>query len=61
MARVDKPPAVFEVTLALCEICAPGSAGAGTQVLTRGKTVKVPAETTLRFKLDQPLTLQAAY
>jgi outer membrane lipoprotein SlyB len=36
-------------------------AGAGTQVLTRGKTVKVPAETTLRFKLDQPLTLQAAY
>jgi hypothetical protein len=36
-------------------------AGAGTQILTRGKTVKVPAETTLRFKLDQPLTLQAAY
>ena len=36
-------------------------AGAGTQILTRGKSVKVPAETTLRFKLDQPLTLQAAY
>ena len=36
-------------------------AGAGTQVLTRGKSVKVPAETTLRFKLDQPLMLQAAY
>ena len=36
-------------------------AGAGTQVLTRGKAVKVPAETTLRFRLDQPLTLQAAY
>jgi hypothetical protein len=35
--------------------------GAGTQILTRGKTVKVPSETTLRFKLDQPLTLQAAY
>jgi hypothetical protein len=36
-------------------------AGAGTQILTRGKSVKVPAETTLRFKLDQPLRLQAAY
>ena len=37
------------------------AAGAGTQILTRGKTVKVPAESTLRFKLDQPLQLQAAY
>jgi hypothetical protein len=37
------------------------AAGAGTQILTRGKTVKVPAESTLRFKLDQPLELQAAY
>ena len=37
------------------------AAGAGTQVLTRGKAVKVPAESTLRFKLDQPLILQAAY
>jgi hypothetical protein len=37
------------------------AAGAGTQVLTRGKAVKVPAETKLRFKLDQPLRLQAAY
>jgi hypothetical protein len=37
------------------------AAGAGAQILTRGKTVKVPAETTLRFKLDQPLQLQAAY
>jgi hypothetical protein len=36
-------------------------AGAGTQILTRGKSVKVPAETTLRFKLDQPLELSAAY
>jgi hypothetical protein len=35
--------------------------GAGVQVLTRGKAVHVPAETTLRFKLDQPLVLQAAY
>ena len=38
-----------------------GGAGAGTQILTRGKSVKVPAETTLRFKLDQPLMLLAAY
>lgn len=35
--------------------------GAGVQVLTRGKSVQVPAETTLRFKLDQPLVLEAAY
>jgi len=33
-------------------------AGAGAQVLTRGKAVKVPAETTLRFRLDQSLDLQ---
>lgn len=37
------------------------AAGAGTQVLTRGKTVKVPAETKLRFKLDRALRLRAAY
>jgi hypothetical protein len=36
-------------------------AGAGTQILTRGKTVKVPAETTLRFRLDEPMQLSAAY
>ena len=33
-------------------------AGAGAQVLTRGKAVKVPAETTLHFRLDQPLHLR---
>ncbi len=33
-------------------------AGAGAQVLTKGNQVKVPAETVLNFKLDQPLTLQ---
>ena len=32
--------------------------GAGTQVLTRGSQVNVPAETVLNFKLDQPVTLQ---
>lgn len=37
------------------------AAGAGAQVLTRGKAVKVPAESKLRFKLDEPLTLQSAY
>jgi hypothetical protein len=33
------------------------AAGAGTQVLTRGKEVKVPAESVLEFKLSQPLRL----
>lgn len=35
------------------------AAGAGAQVITRGKAVKVPAESKLRFKLDEPLTLQS--
>lgn len=34
-------------------------AGAGTQVLTRGKSVKVPAESLLTFRLEQPLELGA--
>lgn len=34
------------------------AAGAGAQVLTRGKTVSVPAETVLTFRLDQPINLQ---
>ena len=37
------------------------AAGAGTQVLTRGKAVKVPAETRLSFQLDEPLYLHPAY
>jgi len=37
-----------------------GVTGAGAQVLTRGKEVKVPAETILQFKLTQPLRLEAA-
>src|SRR5581483_10068685 len=37
------------------------AAGGATQVLTRGKTVKVPAESKLTFRLDQPLRLDAAY
>lgn len=35
------------------------AAGAGAQVLLKGKEVKVPAETILKFKLDQPLSWQA--
>src|SRR5260370_18146488 len=30
------------------------AAGAGTQVLTRGRSVKVPAESILTFRLEQP-------
>ncbi len=33
-------------------------AGAGAQIITRGKEVRVPAETVLRFRLDQPLRLR---
>jgi len=33
------------------------AAGAGVQVLTRGKEVKVPSETLLEFKLQQPSTV----
>lgn len=37
-----------------------GAAAGGTaQVLTRGKEVKVPAETVLTFRLDQPIRLQS--
>ncbi len=35
------------------------AAGAGAQVLTRGKEVKVPSETLLEFKLQQPVTVNA--
>jgi hypothetical protein len=36
-----------------------GAAAGGTaQVLTKGKEVKIPAETTLRFRIDQPLNLR---
>lgn len=33
--------------------------GAATQVLTKGRDVKVPSETVLRFRLDKPVTLRA--
>lgn len=35
-------------------------AGAGAQILTRGKTVKVPAESVLTFRLEQPLSIGVA-
>jgi hypothetical protein len=34
--------------------------GAGTQILIKGKEVQVPAETVLNFKLDKPISLNAA-
>jgi hypothetical protein len=37
------------------------AAGVGTQILTRGKAVTIPAESTLRFRLEQPLRLNPAY
>jgi hypothetical protein len=36
-----------------------GAAGGTAQVLTRGKEVKVPAESVLTFRLDQPVQLSA--
>ncbi len=35
-----------------------GAGGAGVQVLTRGHDVRVPAETVLTFRLDQPMVLR---
>jgi hypothetical protein len=38
------------------------AAGAGTQTITRGRDVKVPAESLITFRLDRPLTVaQGAY
>ena len=34
--------------------------GAGTQILIKGKEVQVPAETVLKFQLDNPMSLKAA-
>jgi len=36
------------------------AAGGGVQVLTKGKQIRVPAETVLNFRLDQPLSLREA-
>ena len=37
-----------------------GAAGAGAQVLTRGKTLSVPAESVLKFRLEQSLVLNSS-
>ncbi len=37
------------------------AAGTGTEILTKGKAVEVPAESKLHFKLDQDLRLDQAY
>src|SRR5690606_18834173 len=34
------------------------AAGAAVQVLTQGKEVRVPAESVLRFRIDEPIVLQ---
>ena len=37
-----------------------GAAGAGAQVATRGKAINIPAETVLKFKLNQSLDLRSS-
>jgi len=37
-----------------------GGAGAGVQILTKGQQVKVPSETLLEFRLQQPVTVTPA-
>jgi hypothetical protein len=37
-----------------------GGAGAGVQILTKGDKVKVPSETLLEFRLQQPVTVTPA-
>jgi hypothetical protein len=37
-----------------------GAAGAGAQVMTRGKTLNIPAETELQFRLNQSMSLPVA-
>jgi hypothetical protein len=40
-------------------VLAGAAGGAGVEVLTRGKEVRVPAETVLQFRLDKPVGLRA--
>ena len=44
---------------AVIGVLAGAAGGAGVQVLTRGKEVRVPAETVLEFRLDKPVALRA--
>jgi hypothetical protein len=41
-------------------LVAGAAAGGGAEVLTKGKEIRVPAETVLNFRLDQPLHLREA-
>ena len=36
-------------------------AGAGTQIVTRGKSIRIPAETVLTFKLETPLRVTGSH
>jgi hypothetical protein len=46
------------IVVGLANRAAAGAAGGAiTQVLTGGNNINIPAESTLTFKLDQPLTL----
>jgi hypothetical protein len=36
------------------------AAGGGVEVATKGKEIRIPAETVLNFRLDQPLHLREA-
>jgi len=44
---------------AVIGVLAGAAGGAGVQVLTKGKEVRVPAETVLEFRLDKPVGLRA--
>ena len=38
-----------------------GGAGAGAQILTRGKSVRIPAESVLTFRLEQPVYVRQSH
>lgn len=41
--------------------CDRGATGAGTQVLSRGKTVRIPAESVLTFRLKRELSVAGTH
>jgi hypothetical protein len=46
---------------ALIGALAGAAVGAGTQVLTKGSEVRVPSETVLTFRIDQPVYMNSRY
>jgi hypothetical protein len=52
--------AFHSLTPPFCGAVAGAGGGLATQTLTRGKEVKGPAETVLRFRLEKTLILQPA-